>query len=476
MGECFGFASIWRGSGSRVRLFIPLQFTDQSLTDATNELLARNDLRDARLRLTVTRGMASDDALHGMRLEPTAFLTATTFESYPAEYYQRGMTVILLDEQKLNPYDVQAGHKTLNYFSRLRALRAANERRAGEALWFNVHNYLQSGSISNVVCREGWDVDHTTHAARDAGGGDSRFNAVSEEQRATRRDARGGDGVRGEMRIDVKLAAIDVNQLLDADELFITNSIMGVMPICRIERKVIGNDRPGQITTRLMQSYQPLTDSVNASYKPPARPPQHHRSKRRRRSGGHEQRPHPAGPIKLPVAIQTHPAIPDASCARIGMPLDDELKLLARLGQNPHLARRGGCEPAPCAARNSSSTGASRLSWNRRVGLTEDSGTSLLPVRISSLGVFIHEKDRAQVDLPDDQAEHHRPAVSVAIHQAGIASPARSRWSSREVTLATTTNPSACIRQIKSPSFGRNVIGRFSNVVGTERGLGSRMR
>src|SRR5204863_6724062 len=65
-------------------------------------------------------------------------------------YYQRGMTVIVLDEQKLNPYDVQAGHKTLNYFSRLSALRAANTRRAGEALWFNVHNYLQSGSISNV--------------------------------------------------------------------------------------------------------------------------------------------------------------------------------------------------------------------------------------------------------------------------------------------------------------------------------------
>src|SRR2546429_8437899 len=99
--------------------------------------------------------MATDDPLHGMRLEPTAFLTATTLEPYPQEYYQRGMTVIVLDEQKLNPYDVQAGHKTLNYFSRLSALRAANTRRAGEALWFNVHNYLQSGSISNVFIAKG---------------------------------------------------------------------------------------------------------------------------------------------------------------------------------------------------------------------------------------------------------------------------------------------------------------------------------
>ena len=199
-------------------LFIPLQFTDQSLTDATNELLARNDLRDGRLRLTVTRGMASDDPLHGMRLEPTAFLTATTFESYPAEYYQRGMTVILLDEQKLNPYDVQAGHKTLNYFSRLSALRAANERRAGEALWFNVHNYLQSGSISNAfVVKDGMLITPPTpREMQEAAIRDPmpypKSNVLPGVTRgAVMEFAR-------EMQIEVKLAAIDVNQLLDADE------------------------------------------------------------------------------------------------------------------------------------------------------------------------------------------------------------------------------------------------------------------
>jgi len=85
----------------------------------------------------------------------TVFLTAAPIEPYPAEFYQRGLTAIVLDEQKLNPYDLQAGHKTLNYLSRLAALREANRRGAGEALWFNVHNYLQSGSISNVFIVKG---------------------------------------------------------------------------------------------------------------------------------------------------------------------------------------------------------------------------------------------------------------------------------------------------------------------------------
>src|SRR5688500_1350141 len=143
-------AHLLRLRGSCEALFIPLLPKDEALVSAVDELLKRNELTDARLRLTVTRGMAEQDPIHGLRLTPTVFLTAAALEPYPAEYYAKGLTVILLDDQKLNPYDVQAGHKTLNYVSRLAALRSANQRGAGEALWFNVHNYLQGGSISNV--------------------------------------------------------------------------------------------------------------------------------------------------------------------------------------------------------------------------------------------------------------------------------------------------------------------------------------
>src|SRR5438270_6217299 len=45
-------------------LFIPLQYKDEQLTEATDELLRRNELGDARLRLTVTRGVAQQDPLH----------------------------------------------------------------------------------------------------------------------------------------------------------------------------------------------------------------------------------------------------------------------------------------------------------------------------------------------------------------------------------------------------------------------------
>jgi branched-chain amino acid aminotransferase len=237
-------------------LFIPLIYKDEGLIAAAKEILQRNNLTDARMRLTVTRGHARMDPLHGLRLSPTTFLTATAFEPYPAEYYENGMTVIALDDQKLNPYDIQAGHKTLNYFSRLTALRDATQRGAGEALWFNVHNYLQSGSISNIfIIKNGTLITPPTRE-------DLFDPAVAEKCPYPKSATLPGITrlvifeIAAMERLSIERSAINITQLLEADEAFLTNSIMGVMPIARIERKAIGSEKPGEITRRLAELYE----------------------------------------------------------------------------------------------------------------------------------------------------------------------------------------------------------------------------
>jgi branched-subunit amino acid aminotransferase/4-amino-4-deoxychorismate lyase len=171
------------------------------------------------------------------------------------------LTVILLDDQKLNPYDLQAGHKTLNYFSRLAALREANRRGAGEALWFNVHNYLQSGSISNVfVVKNGALFTPPTRVEmrdKDVAAATTypKSAVLPGVTRGAALDIAKAEG------ISVRLQSIDVNQILDADEVFLTNSIMQVMPVCRIERKAIGNDEPGPVTKKLAKKYAEAVES-----------------------------------------------------------------------------------------------------------------------------------------------------------------------------------------------------------------------
>lgn len=229
-------------------LSIPLQYRDDQLTSAAAEVLEKNQLQNARLRLTITGS-------------GTCLLTATPLQTYPPELYERGMTVLLLDEQKLNPYDIQAGHKTLNYFSRLTSLRKAHQQSAGEAMWFNIYNYLQSGSISNVfLVKNGQLITPPTQAEIDSDAGlrerlpYARSNVLPGITRGAILE------LAAKLQIKTEFAGINVNQLLDADEVFLTNSIMDVMPVCRIERSVVGNDKPGEITLRLSEALKQLQD------------------------------------------------------------------------------------------------------------------------------------------------------------------------------------------------------------------------
>lgn len=236
-------------------LFVPLQHSDAVLGQAVDELLSRNHLADARLRLTVTRGQALQDPLHGTHLAPNCFLTATDLTPYPAEYYSQGMTVMLNDEQKLNPWDIQAGHKTLNYFSRLTALREAVRRGAGEALWFNIDNYLQSASVANVfIVADGVLVTPPTAE-------ELRDPAVAAQCPYARSNVLPGV-TRGavldlarEQGLPIRLASININQLLAAQEVCLTNSIMQIMPVARIEQHAVAQTVPGPVTRELMARY-----------------------------------------------------------------------------------------------------------------------------------------------------------------------------------------------------------------------------
>lgn len=230
---------------------IPLGYDDDSIREAIAELLADNTLTDARLRMTVTRGEQTLDPVHGMTVRPNTFIAATALEAYPPELYETGMTVLAYDDSRLNPYDPQAGHKTLDYLSRLAALREAQRRGANEALLFSVHNFLQSTAIANVfLVKDGTLMTPPTNdelrdeATREKAGY-PRSNVLPGITRAAVLSAADREG------IPVELRGLTINDVLAADEIFLTNSIMRVMPVCHVERRDVGNAKPGAITRLL---------------------------------------------------------------------------------------------------------------------------------------------------------------------------------------------------------------------------------
>jgi len=116
---------------SAKELAINNPYSKESAADAVEQVLAANSLTDARLRLTLTGGPMAQ----GGENRATLLITATEFQPYPAEYYQKGVGVVLTDFRQ-NGADPTMRHKTTNFFSRLLALNIAHKKKAAEALWF----------------------------------------------------------------------------------------------------------------------------------------------------------------------------------------------------------------------------------------------------------------------------------------------------------------------------------------------------
>jgi branched-chain amino acid aminotransferase len=212
-------------------LNININYTKEQVADAVYQTLIANGLSDARLRLTVTGGTMSEEE---QQRKSTLLVTATQFHPYPEQYYQKGATVIL-SSFKQNPSDPVSGHKSINYLPRMLALDMARQKAATEALWFTVDNRLAEGCISNVFLVKS-SIVYTPPIETPVLAGVAR-KAVCQ------------------IAINNSIKLIEKNlfisDLLEADEVFLTNVIMQILPVTNIEAHKVGDGKVGAVTKKL---------------------------------------------------------------------------------------------------------------------------------------------------------------------------------------------------------------------------------
>jgi len=226
---------------SAERLNISISQSRDEIADAAAGLLQANNLTDARLRITITPGnLNRHDSDHPCGT--TMFITAVELTGYPPQMYKHGMTVII-SSFKQNPDDPTAGHKTLNYFPRLLALQQAQQKKTGEAIWFTTTNRLAEACISNIFIVKD-NVLLTPPLDTPVLPGITRQKVIEL--------ARNNE-------IPCHEKPIVIKDLLDAAEVFLTNSIMELMPVCHIEAHKVGNEQPGPVYQKLHQLYRQLT-------------------------------------------------------------------------------------------------------------------------------------------------------------------------------------------------------------------------
>jgi branched-chain amino acid aminotransferase len=213
------------------------------LKELISDLLEANGLPDARLRLTISRGDLHEVTSENTEPATTLVISAAAFAPYPAELYERGMTVAI-SRSKQNPDSPITGHKSTSYFDRLLALREAQLAKAGEALWFTPGNEtVAEGSISNLFAV----LSDNTLATPPLTFG--KANARLCLPGITR-------GAVMKLAGNVTERLITINDLLAAKEVFLTNAIMGVMPVTHIEQHKVGDEKVGATTKRLRAAYE----------------------------------------------------------------------------------------------------------------------------------------------------------------------------------------------------------------------------
>jgi D-amino acid aminotransferase len=222
-------------------LSISNPYEREYIAEAINKVLVANKLTDARLRLTLTNGpMAESEE----QRKSTLLITATKFQSYPPEYYKKGVMVVLCPF-KQNPIDPASGRKTTSYFSRMIALNLAHQKRAAEAIWFTLDNRLAEGCVSNVFLVKD-SVLYTPPINTPVLPGVARKTvcmlAPQNSIKLTEKD-------------------LTIDDLLGADEIFLTNVIMQVMPIMKVENHTVGDGRVGDVTKKLQTSFDQLVKS-----------------------------------------------------------------------------------------------------------------------------------------------------------------------------------------------------------------------
>ncbi len=209
------------------------------LKTALLRLLGKNRLKDAYIRIIVTRGKGSI-GLAGSRVKGQAVIIITKkFTPYPAVLYKKGVS-IRISALRRNEKSPAAGVKSLNYLDSILARMEAQAGGADDALLLNTNGDVAETAVSNIFAVKKKTII-TPSIVSGALPGVTRDIVIE---------------LAGMAGVEAKARRVRPAELIKAREVFITNSLMEVMPVTKIDGKKVGTGRPGPVTRFLHRLYR----------------------------------------------------------------------------------------------------------------------------------------------------------------------------------------------------------------------------
>ncbi|MDE0887921.1 MAG: branched-chain-amino-acid transaminase [Phycisphaerales bacterium] len=216
-------------------------FDLEQIEDAIRETMDANGITDGYIRLVFTRGVGTL-GLHPFRCPtPGTFIIADKIQLYPEELYRDGMAVIVAKRPRIPIDCLDPRIKSLNYLNNILAKVEAIEAGVLEAIMLNTEGTVAECTGDNIFAVKG---DRIFTPATSTG----ILHGVT--RRFVMREIAPACGLKVEEDV------FKIDELLNADEVFLTGTAAEVIGVSKIDDTVIGGGKVGPVTARLIGEFR----------------------------------------------------------------------------------------------------------------------------------------------------------------------------------------------------------------------------
>jgi branched-chain amino acid aminotransferase len=228
-------------SAKAILLHIPMSHA--KIMRATVETCRKNKIRNGYIRLVVTRGAGTLGLNPNRCKHPSVIIIADKIQLYPPEFYQRGLDIITVPTVRNLHSALNPAIKSLNYLNNILAKIEANNAGVEEAVMLNAEGFVAECTGDNLfIVKNGAVLTPPLSAG-----------ALYGITRQTVIDLAEASG------LTVSEPNLTRYDLFNADECFLTGTGAEIVPVVKIDGRVIGNGKPGKLTRQLVEDYHALT-------------------------------------------------------------------------------------------------------------------------------------------------------------------------------------------------------------------------
>ena len=230
-------------------MMIDVKMTKDQMIKAIMETLRKNNLTDAYIRVVVTRG-EGDLGLDPRKCygKPTVIIIADKITLYPKELYSKGMAIITVPTVRNNPEALNPLLKSLNYLNNIFAKIEANNSGFMEAIMLDHQGYVAECTGDNIFI-----VKDKVLSTPSQG----RLRGITRETVLE---------LAAQIKLESSERLMTRHEVYTADECFLTGTAAEIIPVVKVDGRVIGQGNPGPLTTKLIKMFHEATKTEGLKY------------------------------------------------------------------------------------------------------------------------------------------------------------------------------------------------------------------